>query len=162
MTHEALGIEGKRPWTRRTRKDIIPQKPVDVFPVEMVDEIRSRGDELLTPLQAFSAFNLPMQQEYEQEINAILINSASPSLFEHSDDRTTFRAKDIDQFIFSAVSAGPDLLLLAGIPLSHKETILKTASQFLFDELKRKMREGYNARRRQKRIDSKINKDWGK
>ncbi len=160
MTHEALGLEGKRPWTRRTRKEIIPQKPADVFPVEIVEEIRSRGDELLTPLQAFSAFNLPMQEEREQEINSMLINSASPNLFEHSDDKTVFPASKIDQFIFSAVNTGPDLLLLAGIPLKEKEAILRTASQFLFHELKRKMKEGYNARRRQKRIDNKINKDW--
>lgn len=129
MGKETPKPEAKRTWTRRTRI-LIPEVPPEVFPPDLISEIKERGEDTMTPYSALKAFGLEVDENQKDFLNSVLADS-DPQLFLHLDDEAHFKCKDIDRFIKAALDNRFRILEIAAIPLHDKESILRNASVFL-------------------------------
>lgn len=165
---EIMRFEGQRRWTRRTRK-IVPESTKIILGVEKIAAIKARGSEMLTPHAALTEVGLGVRDDdkSQQILNTLLINVASPDLFDHTDERTVFPAEKIEEFLDAARDVGPNLALLADLPLEEVEAIFKTAPRFFtLEAMKQRISIAARAERKRKKTtevrENRRSADWGK
>lgn len=140
--HNSQEISEKRPWTRRTHKPL-ELEPSDVFKPELVAQIRAKGTQKITTIEALKTLGIEVDETQVDTLNSAL-RQVNNNIFSHSDSETTFQGQDVDELVVSILNARFQIFEIAKLPLNIKDDILRQAPFIihnLLEEKKLKQRE---------------------